>query len=137
VIFLDTNVISETFRRDPDRNVIEWLLRHDAEIALPTVTLAKIAFGISKIRPDERSRRLEDGLAEWRRRFSGRIFALTEDAALVYGEIMGAALRQGKPMSAPDGMIAAIAAVNGGQLATRNLRHFETTGLRLMSPWDF
>lgn len=116
---------------------MEWLLRHDAEIALSTIAIAEIAFGISKIRPDERSKRLEEGLSEWRRRFSGRIFALTEDAALAYGDIMGSALRQGKPMSAPDGMIAAIAAVNGGQLATRNLRHFETTGLRLTSPWDF
>jgi hypothetical protein len=34
---------------------------------------------------------------------------LTEEAALAYGDIMGAASRQGLGMSAPDGMIAAIA----------------------------
>jgi len=62
---------------------------------------------------------------------------LTEEAALVYGEIMGAASRQGLGMSAPDGMIAAIAKVNGGRLATRNLLDFRTTGLDLISPWDF
>ena len=50
---------------------------------------------------------------------------------------MGAAVRQGRAMSAPDGMIAAIAQVNGGRLATRNLTDFETTGLDLISPWDF
>ena len=42
-------------------------------------------------------------------------------AALAYGELMGAAARQGLSMSAPDGMIAAIARVSGGRLATRNL----------------
>jgi predicted nucleic acid-binding protein len=40
-------------------------------------------------------------------------------------------------MSAPDAMIAAIARVNGGSLATRNLKDFETTGLGLLNPWDF
>ncbi len=40
-------------------------------------------------------------------------------------------------MSAPDGMIAAIAHVNGGRLATRNLQDFSTTGLGLTSPWEF
>ncbi|MHB1109777.1 MAG: type II toxin-antitoxin system VapC family toxin, partial [Devosia sp.] len=49
----------------------------------------------------------------------------------------GAASRQGRGMSAPDGMIAAIARVNGGRLATRNLTDFTTTGLELISPWEF
>ena len=137
MIFLDTNVVSETLRKVPDRAVLAWLVRHDAEIALPTVTIAEIAFGIHKVRPDERADRLELGLSEWRRRFARRIFGLTEDAALVYGEIMGQAARQGIGMFAPDGMIAAIARVNGGHLATRNLRDFATTGLPLVSPWEF
>lgn len=114
-----------------------WLVRHDAELALPTVTIAEIAFGIQKIRPDQRAERLEQGLTDWRRRFADRIFGLTEEAALAYGEIMGAAARQGRGMSAPDGMIAAIVRVNGGRLATRNLTDFVTTGLDLKSPWDF
>ncbi|SEK62095.1 hypothetical protein SAMN04487976_103112 [Xaviernesmea oryzae] len=54
----------------------------------------------------------------------------------MYGEIMGNATRRGHVMSAPDGMIAAIAHVNGGVLATRNLADFKTTGLTLISPWE-
>lgn len=137
MIFLDTNVISETLKKVPNDGVIAWLIRHDAELALPTVTIAEIAFGIQKIRPDQRADRLEQGLSDWRRRFADRIFSLTEDAALAYGEIMGSAARQGRGMSAPDGMIAAIARVNGGRLATRNLADFETAGLDLTSPWQF
>lgn len=137
MIFVDTNVISESLKKAPNSAVLAWLVRNDAELALPTVTIAEIAFGIQKIRPDERADRLEQGLSRWRHRFASRIFGLTEEAALAYGEIIGVATRQGRGMSAPDGMIAAIARVNGGRLATRNLNDFGTTSLDLISPWDF
>ena len=137
MIFLDTNVLSESLRKSPDPAVMAWLVRHDAEVALPTVTIAEVAFGIRKILPDQRAARLQQGLADWRHRFADRIFGLTEEAALAYGDIMAAASRQGLGMSAPDGMIAAIVRVNGGRLATRNLADFQTTGLELISPWDF
>jgi predicted nucleic acid-binding protein len=80
---------------------------------------------------------LEKSLSDWCRRFAARIFGLTEETALAYGKIMGATMRLGRPMSAADGMIAAITQVNGGRLATRNLSDFQTTGLELISPWDF
>lgn len=137
MIFLDTNVVSETLKKSPNESVLAWLVRHDAELALPTITIGEIAFGIAKIRPDHRAKRLDEGLLEWRKRFANRVFGLTEEAALAYGEIMGNAVRRGRPMSAPDGMIAAIAQINGGQLATRNVTDFSTTSLRLISPWEF
>ena len=135
MIFVDTNVVSETLRREPDARVLDWLIRHDGELALPSVVIAEIAYGIARIRPDQRANRLEEGLAAWRQRFADRIFGLTETAALAYGEIMGAAARAGRPMSAPDGMIAAIARVHGGTLATRNIKDFQETGIDLISPW--
>ncbi|MGH7108278.1 MAG: PIN domain-containing protein, partial [Acetobacteraceae bacterium] len=61
MIFLDTNVISETLRKTPDPAVLAWLARNDALLALPTVTIAEIAFGIGKIRPDQRAEQLERG----------------------------------------------------------------------------
>ncbi len=137
MIFLDTNVVSETLRKTPDPAVIAWLVRNDAELGLPAVTIAEIAYGIEKIHPDQRAARLDRGLTDWRHRFADRIFGFTEAAALAYGDIMGAAFRQGRPMTAPDGMIAAIARINGARLATRNLSDFATTGLELISPWNF
>lgn len=54
MIFLDTNVMSETLKKAPDSAVIAWLVRHDTELALPTVAVAEIAFGIQKIRRSAR-----------------------------------------------------------------------------------
>jgi predicted nucleic acid-binding protein len=137
LIFLNPSVISETLRKTPDATVIAWLVRNDAELALPTVTIAEIAFGIKKIYADPRAARLEQGLTDWRHRFADRIFGFTEAAALADGDIMSTAVQKGRPMTAPDGMIAAIARINGASIATRNLTDFATTGLELISPWNF
>jgi predicted nucleic acid-binding protein len=137
LIFIDTNVMSESFRKAPDPAVMAWLMRFDIEIALSTIVIGEIAYGIAKIREDERAPRLSAALEAWRSRFAGRIFAFDEEAALTYGEIMGGAARRGRQMTAPDGMIAAIALARGGRLATRNTAHFEGCGLTLIDPWAF
>ena len=136
MIFLDTNVVSEPLRLQPDPNVLAWLKRHDAVLSISSVVIGELAFGIEKIRPDQRAVRLAAGLEEWRRRFAGRIFAFTEDAAMRYGLIMGEASRTGRLMSAQDGMIAAIARIHDATLATRNTRDFANAGIAVVNPWN-
>ncbi len=136
MIFLDTNVISETMRKQPNPSVISWLESHDDLLAIPTVTIAEIAYGIAKIRTDERSKRLANALDDWRHRFSDRIYPFTEQAALIYGELMADSAHSGKVVFAPDGLIAAIAKANNGQLATRNTSDFEHMKLAIINPWD-
>jgi predicted nucleic acid-binding protein len=136
VIFLDTNVISETMRLRPNPAVVDWLIRHDAELALSSVVIAEIAFGINKLPPDQRAHRLAAGLDAWRQRFAGRVFAFTEECALTYGTLMGAAARRGRSMSAQDGMVAAIAITHGSKLATRNTANFDGTSVELVNPWS-
>jgi len=136
VIFLDTTVISETMRLRPDGRVVDWLVRHDAELALSSVVIGELAFGIDKLPPDQRAHRLAAGLDAWRQRFAGRVFAFTEECALTYGALMGAAARRGRPMSAQDGMIAAIAHTHGSKLATRNVADFDGTSVGLINPWS-
>ena len=135
MIFLDTNFVSATLKRSPEPSVLRWLEKHDAELALSTVDIAELAFGIRKFRPDERAQRLADGLEAWRSRFAGRIFSFTEEAALSYGELMGEAVRASRPMSAPHGMIVAIARIHAAPLATRNVVDFRETGVALVDPW--
>lgn len=48
MIFLDTNVVSETLKRTPDPAVTSWLGRFDVELALSTVAIAEVAYGIEK-----------------------------------------------------------------------------------------
>lgn len=136
MILLDTNVVSEPLRPRPSEKVLEWLVEHDAELALPSVAIAEVAFGIEKIRPEQRAARLAEGLDGWRGRFSDRIFSFTEDAALAYGELMGRSARAGHTRTVQDGMIAAIARVHGAAIATRNTTDFEGLDIDLVDPWN-
>jgi predicted nucleic acid-binding protein len=136
VIFLDTNVIAETMRRAPSELVTLWLSLHDADIALSTVAIAEIAYGIERIREDQRAPELSQKLDLWRQRMAGRIHGFDEESALLYGRLMGAAKLGGRTMSEPDGMMAAISLRHGASLATRNTRHFAVAGLALINPWD-
>ena len=112
-----------------------WITRHDAEIALSSIVIAEMAFGIERIRPDERAPRLALALDAICARYAGRVFGFDDEAAHLYGRVMGEAERKGRKMATPDGMIAAIALQHDSPLATRNMPHFAIEGLRLINPW--
>jgi predicted nucleic acid-binding protein len=135
VIFLDTNVVSETVRIEPDPTVLRWLSANEQQFFLSTVVLAEVAFGIERIRPEERAKRLHDFVKTLRERYLGRIYSFDEECAVIYGKIMGENQRAGRTLSTPDGMIAAIALRHNATLATRNVRDFETLKLKTVNPW--
>jgi toxin FitB len=135
VIFLDTNVVSETMKRHADSNVIRWLAKNDSQLMLSSVVLAEISAGINSLNPDERSAKLSEAFVYWRSRFDGRIVPLSASAAILAGELLGLSKRRGRVLQIADAMIAAIALSERGQLATRNQSDFENLGLEIINPW--
>ena len=119
----------------PDPKVIAWLTSHDLSLALSTIVLAEITYGIEKIRPDERARRLEGFPAELQRRYVGRLYSYDQECALLYGVLMGHSRRQGRILSTADGMIAATTLRHQGELATRNVDDFVLPNLIVHNPW--
>ena len=135
MIFLDTNVLSETMRPVPDQGVMIWLHDQDNALCLSTIVIAEIMFSIHKLRANERPARLVSRITMWRERLRERTFAFDEPSADIYGQLMGQNKRAGRTMSVPDGMIAAIALRHKAALATRNARHFAGLGLTILDPW--
>jgi predicted nucleic acid-binding protein len=135
LIFVDTNVVSETVRIEPDQKVLNWLATHEQQLHLSSVVLAEVAFGIERIRPEERAKRLLGFVATLRERYQGRIANFDEDCAVIYGNIMGEAKRKGRVIATPDGMIAAITLRHNAALATRNISDFEILKLKTVDPW--
>ncbi len=135
MILLDTNVVSELMKAEPEVSVERWFLLNEEECCLASIAIGELAYGVAKLESGARKSKLQSQLSEWRVRFANRIHVYDVIAALVYGDMLAKARRDGQPMSVPDGQIAAIAMTQSCMLATRNTKDFETTGLSLINPW--
>jgi hypothetical protein len=136
VILLDTNVLSELIKPRPHPGVVSWTRHSAAALAIPTIAVAEMAFGIEKLAQGRRREDLLAGLHRLVTEFADRLFDFNVKAAWAYGRILATARNGGRPMSVPDAAIAAIAAANGCALATRNVEDFATAGLQIINPWQ-
>lgn len=137
MILLDTNVISEMMRDEPDGRVAAWMGRQKSlHLAVSTITLAEIQRGLKRLPAGKRRKVLEANFAEFiARGFEGRVLAFDEAAARIYGDVC--ALRESKGLHADpvDLMIAATAKAADAGIATRNTADFEHCGIKLINPW--
>jgi predicted nucleic acid-binding protein len=136
VILLDTNVLSELVKPQPDPRVVSWTRRTAAALVVPTIAVAEMAFGIEKLVQGRRRDELLEALRRLVSEFADRLFDFNISAAWAYGRIVAGARRAGRPMALPDALIAATAQANGCALATRNVKDFAGTGLELVHPWQ-
>lgn len=135
MILLDTNVVSEPARPNPDANVLAWYQRFRPLLALQTVTIAELRFGCAMLPAGARRTRTTDYCDRLLRDFAGRIYAFDVAAANRYGEVCEASRAAGRPMDVPDAQIAAIALALGCEFATRNTADFAHLPLKLINPW--
>jgi predicted nucleic acid-binding protein len=135
VILLDTKVLSELTKPAPSAAVLAWLDEQEPRLALPTIALAELRYGIARLPEGRRKRGLLSfwhGLCDW---FAGRTFAFDVRAAAVYGDIVARAERAGGAIGVGDGQIAAIAVAQRFAIATRDMAGFQTVGVTLVDPW--
>jgi toxin FitB len=137
MILIDTNVVSEVMKPHPSAAVTGWLNARDSNtLYLSAVTIGEIEYGL-RILPDGKKReQLRERFTRFvALAFAQRILAFDETAARTYGDLMGLRKELGRPMSVPDGQIAAIARSKGYAVATRNTRDFEECGIELVDPF--
>lgn len=138
MIVLDTNVLSELMRSDPDPAVAAWIdAQPRASLYTTSVCQAEILYGIEAMPAGRRRNTLaalattlfEEDLAE-------QILPLSAAAAAPYARIVVNRRDMGKPIGAFDALIAATALVAGASVATRDTDGFEGCGLTLINPWE-
>jgi toxin FitB len=137
MIVLDTNVIFEIMKPNPNPHVLSWVDSVPAlQTAITAVTVAEILSGIGWL-PDgaRRSKLLTAAEAIFDEEFRNRIFAFDAAAAVEYAALVVECDTAGLPISMAGAQIAAVCRVHNCTIATRNIGDFERTGAPILNPW--
>lgn len=136
MIILDTNVVSELMRPEPDPGVATWVRARDRrELRMTVISLAEVQYGIARL-PDGRRKQVLLGAAdEIFAAFADQILPIDAAAAESYAVIASSRERVGKPIQGFDALIAAVCRSQGATLATRNVSDFVSTGIEIIDPW--
>jgi toxin FitB len=136
VILLDTNVVSEAMKPEPNPAVRNWLDEQTAEtLYLSSVTIAELMFGIGTLPKGRRKDKLAAALDGVLELFTDRILPFDIGAARRYTDLAVKARAAGKGFPTPDGYIVAIAASHEFALASRDISAFIAAGLTVIDPW--
>lgn len=136
MILLDTNVVSEAMKPEPDAGVRTWLDDQAAEtLFISSITIAELSYGVGALPAGKRRDRLGAALDGVLTLFAKRILPLDTPAARRYGDLAVKARVAGQGFPTPDGYIAAIAAAHGFEVASRDASAFTAAGLTVIDPW--
>jgi len=120
MIVLDTNVLSEPLRMRPDPKVLAWLDAQAAEtLFMSTISHAELRFGVLKMPEGKRRNDLAAQIERALELFKDRTLEFDVNAAEQLAQIGARCEKMGKPATAPDAYIAAIAAAHGFSVAMR------------------
>jgi predicted nucleic acid-binding protein len=137
MIVLDTNVLSELWRVEPNPNVLEWIDSQAVEtLYLSAITVAELRYGLAAMTKGKRRTIYQERLeSEVLPAFAGRVLPFDLDASAAYAALMARAKAAGKAIGNADGYIAAIAAAHGFAVATRDVGPFRSAGVAVVNPW--
>ena len=134
---LDTNVLSEAARPEPDPGVVEWLDRQPVlDLAISVLTLGEIRKGVELLADGRRRTRLSEWLdRELPRQFEGRVLPVDDAVAHEWGRLSARGRREGRELPVVDGLLLATAAAHRLVFVTRNEADCRDRGVEIHNPW--
>jgi len=134
---LDTTVLVEPSRPQPDAGAVAWLEARPAlELAISVLTLGEIAKGLHLLPTGPKRERLAEWLAaELPQQFTGRMLAVDERVSREWGRLTAEGRQAGRDLPVIDGLLLATAAAHGLTFVTRNERDCAGHGIPVLNPW--
>lgn len=135
---LDTCVISELVKKQPNPGVVGWLdTREQDALYVSVLTFGELHKGISKLPESVK----KDTLSYWIThdlvaRFEGHTLALSIEVAATWGALQGEAERRGEKLPIVDSLIAATASVHHLIVVTRNVQDLRRCHAQVINPWE-
>jgi toxin FitB len=137
MIILDSNVLSELMRPQPEASVIAWLDRQpQTSIWTTSVTVLEIRFGLQVMPTRRRQAIYTQGFERLLDGIDHRIAPFDTEAAQQASTLMASRKMKGGPRKLRDTMIAGIVLARHAILATRNVSHFDDVSAALVDPWN-
>jgi predicted nucleic acid-binding protein len=138
MIVLDTNVISEFMRAEPNATVLVWIDSQPAmDLVICAITVAEILHGIARLPSGKRKQKLEShAMAMFEEDFVDRILPFDAHAAVEYAALVASCEAKGRAAGMADAQIAAICRAHGALIATRNTKDFKFPGIEVINPWN-
>ncbi|THV43576.1 type II toxin-antitoxin system VapC family toxin [Glycomyces buryatensis] len=136
-VIVDSNVVSELMRSEPDAGVLAWFdgLPED-EVWISAVAIGEVVYGVSRLDDGKRKTALLSRIDILVNEvFRGRCAALDAAAGYRAGVLNAELEKRGIEIGLADVQIAATCLVRGDVLATRNVKHFKHTGVEWINPW--
>lgn len=137
LFLLDTMVLAEPARPEPEPRVLAWLAMHAAlDFAISTLALGEFRKGVSLLRTGPKRLALERWLVhELPAQFAERVLPVDGEVATAWGQLASDGQRRGRPLPVVDGLLLATAQVHELMLVTRNLRDCADRGVPVLDPW--
>jgi predicted nucleic acid-binding protein len=137
ILLLDTNVVSELMRPQPEARVLTWIGAQALGVmSLFAITVMEIRYGIACLPEGVRKDGLEAKFRQFLARgFAGRVLPFDEDAANKSAAIRARRPRIGHAIGAEGCMIAGIALHQGAIVVTRDAYGFAGCGISVVNPW--
>lgn len=130
---LDTNILSELSKREPDTGVTEFV--SGLTVAwLSVITLHELEYGVALL-PEGKRRRIENSIGGLVTRFGDYIIPLHENEAHTAAIFRVSRRQQGNTLHLADSLIAGTASVHHLTVATRNTKDFEGLGVEVFNPF--
>ena len=138
MILLDTNVISEPQRLEPNARVLDWIDAQALEtLYLSTITVAELRAGVALMPAGKRRDSLHENLEKrLLPLFANRVLPFDMACTKSYAELLATSRAAGLAVATADAFIAAIALANGFAVATRDTTPFEAAGVNVINPWE-
>lgn len=132
---LDTNVISELTRDDPDRQVVAFL-SSEQDVWLSVILIHEVAYGLRLLPQGQRRSRLSEMQSSILESYGDRILPLDRTGAEWSAELRAQARLAGRTVDLGDALIAGIAKARGLTVVTRNIDHFDALDVETINPWE-
>jgi predicted nucleic acid-binding protein len=133
---LDTNILSNATKPAPSESLLAWMAEQaDENLFIASLVVAEIWFGVLDAPAGKKRALLENwfrGPEGPQALFADRVLPFDEKAGLIWARLMAEGAKAGRPRSALDMILAAIAEANDCMLVTDNEKNF--AGLTYINP---